>query len=100
MEPAEDADAGEDDVVTPLVDMGEVVDVAADELGVRPDLLCYLSGELDGGLAEVHLRRPRPEAGPADGVQPEVALEVEEALPRDVAEEFPAPPGAGCSCPP
>ena len=87
LEPAQDPDAGEHDVILSLMDLGEVVDVAADELGVHPDLLRYLPGELDGGLAEVHPSRLRPEAGPADGVQPEVALEVEEALPRDVAED-------------
>lgn len=44
LEPAENPDAGEHDIVLSLMDLWEIIDVAADELGVDADPRGYLPG--------------------------------------------------------
>ena len=45
-------------------------------------------GQLDRGRREVGARDPRPEARPREGVDPEVALQVEQRLAGDVADHL------------
>ncbi len=66
--------------------LGKIIHVATDELGIHINTVGNLPRQLNGGLAEVHASHLRPEACPAYGVQPEVALQMEKPLPPHIAQ--------------
>jgi hypothetical protein len=84
-EPVERAEAGVDDV-EPLAVEGirGGVDVGGDKPGVEAGLRSERVGGFDAGSGEVEADDRRAAARPGERVEAEVALEVDEALARDV----------------
>jgi len=78
---------------------GRFVQVRADEPSLgEAELVGQPAGELDRGAAEIGPGDPRAETGPGQRVDPEMALEVEQVAPGDVADlgdlEVPQPDAA------
>ena len=85
-EPAERADPGVDAVERSTTESGRrVVHVGHLELGVEARPRRQLAGREDRRLAQVDADDAGAEAGPAEGVHAEVALEVDEVEAGDVA---------------
>src|SRR5829696_9040741 len=63
-----------------------LVDIRLHERGFQAHIGGQIAGRLYGGDREVEARNAGPAAGPAQGVDPEVALEVQQVLARHVAD--------------
>src|SRR5687767_9849942 len=63
-----------------------VIDIRVHERGFQRHLLCQPPGRLYGRGREVQARNAGAAAGPAQGVDPEVALEVQQLLASHVAD--------------
>src|SRR5215216_7828095 len=63
-----------------------IVDIRVHERGFEPHLLCQPAGRLYGRGREVEARNAGTAAGPAQGVDPEVALEVQQLFTPHVAD--------------
>src|SRR5215208_6427834 len=85
-QPSDDPARGIDDIEISLQAVGQGEDVAMDEAGRQTQLRRQPPRVGDGPLREVGTGHPRPEPGPGERVQAEVALEVEQVLARDIAD--------------
>ena len=85
-QPADRADTRVDDVESFLEQIGQVVDVCADESDAQAQLVVQRPGEVDGGVGNVDTGRGRTESRPGHGVHPEVALQMQDRLAVDRAD--------------
>jgi hypothetical protein len=86
-QPVECAEARVDDVeALPAERLDGVVDVGGDEAGIEIRLLRKRVRRVDRGLREVEADYRGAAPRPREAVEPEVALQVDEPLARDVAD--------------
>ncbi len=80
------AAGGVDDIEAPVEDGWQFVHVGADEGGGKLELGGQGAGQLDRLVGEVDPGHPGAQPGPGQGVDPVVALQVQQGLPGDLAD--------------